>query len=79
MRKKTLNDYKNLAPTIPTNTCPYIDFVQEIIKEVKDEHDCKLIQNKLDLAINTLEYIRESNESLRDSSRYWFNNFKNKF
>lgn len=79
MRKKTLDDYKKLAPEIPTNTCPYIDFAQEIIKEVKDESDCKLIQNKLDLAINTLEYIRESNEALRDSSRYWFNNFKNRF
>jgi len=79
VRKKTLDDYKKLAPEIPTNTCPYIDFAQEIIKEVKDESDCKLIQNKLDLAINTLEYIRESNEALRDSSRYWFNNFKNRF
>jgi len=79
VRKKTLDDYKKLAPEIPSNTCPYIDFAQEIIKEVKDESDCKLIQNKLDLAINTLEYIRESNEALRDSSRYWFNNFKNRF
>ena len=76
MRKKTFDDYKNLAPDIPTNTCPYIDFIQEIIKEVRDENESKLIQNKLNLAINTLEYVRESNEALRDSSRYWFINLK---
>lgn len=79
MRKKTFDDYKNLAPDIPTNTCPYIDFIQEIIKEVRDENESKLIQNKLNLAINTLEYVRESNEALRDSSRYWFIKFKNLF
>ena len=32
MRRKTLAQYKEEAPEIPTNTCPYIDFIQEIIK-----------------------------------------------
>ena len=43
---------------IPTNTCPYIDFTKEIIEEVKDESDSQLIKEKLELANNTLEYIR---------------------
>ena len=77
MRKKTLDDYKKDAPEIPTNTCPYIDFVKEIVEEVKDESYSQLIKEKLELANNTLEYIRVSNEQLRQSSHYWFIKFKN--
>ena len=79
MRKKTLSDYKNGAPELPTNTCPYIDFIKDIIEEVKDETDSQLIKEKLDLANNTLEYIRISNEQLRQNGFYWFNKFKNLF
>lgn len=79
MRKKTLSDYKNGAPELPTNTCPYIDFIKDIIEEVKDETASQLIREKLDLANNTLEYIRISNEQLRQNGFYWFNKFKNLF
>ena len=79
MRKKNLSDYKNGAPELPTNTCPYIDFIKDIIEEVKDETASQLIKEKLDLANNTLEYIRISNEQLRQNGFYWFNKFKNLF
>ena len=79
MRKKTLSDYKKGAPELPTNTCPYIDFLKDIVEEVKDETDSQLIKEKLELANNTLEYIRMSNEQLRQSSHYWFIKFKNLF
>ena len=79
VRKKTLSDYKNGAPELPTNTCPYIDFIKDIIEEVKDETASQLIKEKLDLANNTLEYIRISNEQLRQNGFYWFNKFKNLF
>ena len=79
MRKKTLDDYKQNAPELPTNTCPYIDFVKEIIDEVKDESYSQLVKEKLELANNALEYIRVSNEQLRQSSHYWFIKFKNLF
>ena len=79
MRKKTLSDYKNGAPELPTNTCPYIDFIKDIIEEVKDETDSQLIKEKLELANNTMEYIRISNEQLRQHGFYWFNKFKNLF
>ena len=79
MRKKTLTDYKKGAPELPTNTCPYIDFIQDIIEEVKDENDSQLVREKLELAKNALEYIRISNEQLRQNSFYWFNKFKNIF
>lgn len=79
VRKKTLSDYRNGAPELPTNTCPYIDFIKDIIEEVKDETASQLIREKLDLANNTLEYIRISNEQLRQNGFYWFNKFKNLF
>ena len=71
-----LNKLRENAPEIPTNTCPYIDFIQEIIKEVIDESDSTLIEQKLELAISALEYVRESNDALRQSSKYWYNKIK---
>ena len=71
-----LSKLRESAPEIPTNTCPYIDFIQEIIKEVIDECDSSFIEQKLELAISTLEYVRESNDALRQSSKYWYNKIK---
>lgn len=71
-----LNKLRENAPEIPTNTCPYIDFIQEIIKEVIDESDSSLIEQKLELAISALEYVRESNDALRQSSKYWYSKVK---
>ena len=78
MRKKTLEQYKQGAPEIPSNTCPYIDFVQEIIKEAIDQTESVLVEKKLELADSILEYIRESNDSLRQSSMYWYQKFISK-
>jgi len=71
-----LNKFKQAAPEIPTNTCPYIDFIQEIIKEVIDECESTLTEQKLELAISALEYVRESNDALRQNSKYWYNKIK---
>ena len=79
MGRKTLDQYKAEAPEIPTNTCPYIDFIVDINKEISDEIDSELVREKLELSNSVLEYIRTSNESLRRSSHYWFTKFKSKF
>jgi hypothetical protein len=71
-----LSKLKESAPEIPTNTCPYIDFIEEIIKELIDECESTLTQQKLELAVSTLEYVRESNDALRQSSKYWYNKIK---
>jgi hypothetical protein len=76
MRKKTIQKYVEEAPEIPTNTCPYIDFIQEILKEARDETTSTFVDQKLILADSMLEYVRQSNESLRQSSHYWYNKFK---
>lgn len=77
-RRKTIDDYLKDSPEIPTNTCPYIDFIQDILREVADETDSTLIEEKLKLADSMLEYIRSSNDSLRKSSHYWYTKFKTK-
>ena len=78
MRKSDLDKIKKNAPEIPYNTCPYIDFTQEIIREVIDQSDSILLEKKLELATEILEYIRESNDSLRQSSSYWYQKFNSK-
>jgi len=76
--KSKFEKYKENAPEIPTNTCPYIDFIQEMLKEVADETNSIFIEKKIELADSILEYLRESNDSLRKSSLYWYNKCKNK-
>ncbi len=76
MARKTLSQYKQGAPEIPTNTCPYVDFLQEIIKEIQDDTSSTFVEQKLHLADSVLEYIRQSNDSLRQSSYYWYSKFK---
>ncbi len=78
VRKKTLAQYKAQAPEMPANTCPYIDFIQEVHKEISDEIDSPLLRQKIELLEPMLEYIRTSNDNLRKSSHYWFTKFRNK-
>jgi hypothetical protein len=78
-KKKTLAQYQKEAPEIPSNTCPYIDFIQEIYKEVTDDTDCPLTKHKMEVADSLLEYVRASNESLRRNSYYWYTKFKSKY
>lgn len=77
MRKKSLDDYKKDAPEIPSNTCPYVDFAEQILKELKEETDEYFTEQRLILVESFLEYIRESNDSLRKSSHYWYTKFNN--
>lgn len=74
-RKNKIEEYRENAPEVPTNTCPYIDFIQDIIKEIVDETDSVMIEKKAELADSALEYIRESNELLRSGSAYWYQKF----
>lgn len=70
--KKNFDDLKKNAPAIPTNTCPYIDFAQQVLKEVECESNSLFIEKKTQLIDEILEYIRKSNDSLRKSSLYWY-------
>lgn len=69
---------KDNAPEIPNITCPYIDFLQSILDEIKDETKEEFIHKKISLSNDILEYIRDSNDSLRKNGTYWYNKFINK-
>ena len=70
--KKTYEDYKKTAPTVPGPTCKYIDHVIDIlIEEVKPmipQKDKPHYLEVLHVLKTQMEYIRESNRKLRDSS-----------
>ena len=81
MGKKPRNwqKIKDNAPEIPTETCPYIDFIQAILDEIKGEtEDESFIHKKISLTNDLLEYIRDSNDSLRKNGTYWYNKFIDK-
>ena len=74
MSKTRLQSAKERAPSVPPNTCPYIDSIIEILD------DFELTQPVVDsrrkeIIVATLEYVRESNSSLRDSSKFWHDEF----
>ena len=78
MTQSNLDKIKSNAPERPSNTCPYIDFIQSILDEIKDESDSEFIKKKISLANDILEYVRDSNDSLRKNGNYWYNKFINK-
>jgi hypothetical protein len=66
---------KRKAPKIPDFTCEHIDWVinnlEEYLNTTKEykKRDHKKIVAKL-------EMLRTCNEQLRDSGRFWYDNFK---
>lgn len=69
---------KEEEPEIPPDTCNYINFIQQTLDEIKDESESKFIELRISLINDTLEYIRESNESLRKCGKYWKRQYVNK-
>ena len=70
-KSKRIEKIKLLAPDLPPDTCPYIELVLNFVENetVCDDQRKKLI-------IDTLEYIRSANDSLRKSSKFWYEEFK---
>ena len=74
-KQTTIAVAKLSAPDLPPNTCPYIDFVIETIEnDFEAENDCDKMRKAL--IVETLEYIRTANDTLRISSKYWYDEFK---
>jgi len=67
---------KDKAPKVPPNTCPYINFVIEVIEEQMKYSDDKCDELRKSTLIETLEYIRKANETLRASSQFWYDEYK---
>ena len=81
----SIKNLKKHSPGVPANTCPYIDEVIRMISELEESYNIladtgvkePLFEKRCQLAQDTLEYIRESNELLRNNSHYWYTKCKN--
>ena len=60
---------------MPGNTCPSIDYVQEIVTQLADRGDDWSVK-QAGYINDLLEYVRESNQELRRSSKYWYDKYK---
>ena len=63
------------APNVPGITCPSIDYVQELLDQISVRGD-NWAAKQARVANDVLEYIRESNDELRSSSKYWYDKYK---
>jgi len=75
--KKDLNDFKEKAPYVPHDTCPYIDnciqiIEDEIIPLISENGKNNYGKELLEVFKANIEFIRSSNETLRRSSKYWY-------
>jgi hypothetical protein len=66
---------KAAAPEIPDDTCPYIDFIQETVGKL-ERKDSAISQKQILMLSEALEYLRTCNDSLRKSSKYWYDCYK---
>jgi hypothetical protein len=84
MKRGSIEEAKRLSPGVPANTCPYIDETQRLLAELRDAYETAgntgewepLMDERIQLAHDTLEYIRSANDTLRNNSHYWYNKFK---
>ena len=63
------------APKVPGNTCPSIDYVQEIVTQLADRGD-DWSEKQAGYINDLLEYVRDANFELRNSSKYWYDKYK---
>lgn len=84
MKRESIEEAKRQSPGVPANTCPYVDEVIRMLGEFQDAYEAvgnngevePLMEHRISLAKETLEYIRGANEVLRTNSHYWYNKYK---
>ena len=75
-KRKKIDLAKKSAPKVPGDTCPSINYVQEVLEQITDRTDDDWAFKQRSIANDILEYIRDSNEELRSSSYYWYKRYK---
>ena len=75
-KRKKIDLAKKGAPRVPGDTCPSINYVQEVLEQITDRTDDDWAFKQRSIANDILEYIRDSNEELRNSSFYWYKKYK---
>ena len=74
-KRMKINAAKLGAPKVPGDTCPSINYVQEIVGQIADRGD-DWSEKQADYINDILEYIRDANFELRKSSKYWYDKYK---
>jgi len=75
-KTKKIGIAKKHAPKVPGDTCPSINYVQEVLEQITDRVNDDWAEKQRSIANEILEYIRDSNEELRNSSYYWYKKYK---
>ena len=81
---KKIQSIKAGAPGVPPNTCPYIDLTITMIQDLCESYDRLRTKGEHNPmtdriqthAVDTLELIRNSNETLRNNSLFWYEQYK---
>ena len=74
-KREKINAAKSGAPKVPGDTCPSINYVQEIVGQIADRGD-DWSENQAGYINDLLEYVRDANFELRKSSKYWYDKYK---
>ena len=74
-KRMKIDAAKKSAPNVPGFTCPSINYAQEIIDQIA-ERGVDWAEKQAKVINDVLEYVRESNDELRASSRYWYDKYK---
>ena len=70
-----INAAKSGAPKVPGDTCPSINYVQEIVGQIAERGD-DWSEKQAGYINDLLEYVRDANFELRKSSKYWYDKYK---
>ena len=81
--QKRLENKAN-SPGVPPNTCPYIDMVISMVSDLQSAYERlrekgeyqPMVDRIAEQTKDMLEYIRQSNETLRDNSAFWYEKYK---
>ena len=74
-KREKIDAAKSGAPKVPGETCPSIDYVQEIIGQIAERGD-DWSEKQAGYFNDLLEYVRDANFELRKSSKYWYDKYK---
>ena len=74
-KRAKIDAAKASAPNVPGDTCPSINYVQTIISQMADRGD-DWSEKQAGYINDLLEYVRDANFELRNSSKYWYDKYK---
>ena len=74
-KREKINAAKSGAPKVPGDTCPSINYIQEIVSQIADRGD-DWSEKQAGYINDLLEYVRDANFELRNSSKYWYYKYK---